>query len=55
MATTEELEEQLKSLKSEMTQMKEIINVLLSMVVEDDEEEEYSAFGGGLDFSRFNT
>ncbi len=56
MATTEELEEQLKSLKSEIAQMKELINVLLSMVVEtDDEDEEYSPFGGGLDLSRFNT
>jgi hypothetical protein len=56
MVTHEELEEQLKSLKFEITQMREIINVLLSMVVETGEEDDdYSPFSGGLDLSRFNT
>ena len=57
MATNDELEEQLKSLRSEILQMKEVINVLVNMVVEaDEEEDEYSSFGSaGLNISRFNT
>lgn len=57
MVTNEELEEQLKSIRSEILQMKEVINVLVNMVVEgDDEEDEYSPFSSnGLDISRYNT
>ncbi len=55
MASNEELEKQLKSLRSELAQMREVVNALLSMVVEDDEEEEYLGFGDGFDLGRFNT
>lgn len=57
MTTNEKLEEQLKSLRSEILQMKEVINVLVNMVVDSDEEEDdYSPFGyNAVDISRFNT
>ena len=56
MTTNEELIKQLNDLRAEMQQMKEMVGMLLTMVVDmDDEDEEFCGSGiGGLDISRFN-
>ncbi len=56
MTSNEELTKQLNDLKAEMAQMKEMVSMLLTMVVDmDDDEEEFGGSGiGGLDISRFN-
>ncbi len=57
MTSNEDLIKQLNELKAEVHQMKEMVSMLLTMVVdmEDDDDEEFSGLGiGGLDISRFN-
>ncbi len=56
MTSNEELVKELNDLKAEMRQMKEMVSMLLTMVVDmDDDEEEYGGPTiGGIDISRFN-
>ncbi len=56
MTSNEELIKQLNDLRAEMQQMKEMVSMLLSMVVEmDEDDEEYCGPTiGGIDVSRFN-
>lgn len=45
----DQLRKEIESLRGEIREMKEIVNMLLNMVMDTDEEEEY----GGMDFPGF--
>jgi cell division septum initiation protein DivIVA len=55
--SNEDLAREIKELRDEIKQMKEIVGTLLSMIVEsegDEDEEEYGVLPGGLDIPRIN-
>ena len=54
-ASNEDLAKELKELKDEVRQMREIVSILYSMMMEDEgDEEEISLFPGSLDVPRMN-
>jgi hypothetical protein len=55
--SNEDLAREIKELRDEIKQMKEIVGTLLSMIVEvegDEDDEEYAVFPTGLDMPRMN-
>lgn len=55
--SNEDLAREIKELRDEIKQMKEIVGTLLSMIVEvegDEDEEEYAVLPTGLDMPRMN-
>ncbi|HIJ00556.1 MAG: hypothetical protein PWQ88_380 [Candidatus Methanomethylophilaceae archaeon] len=55
MTSNEELVKELKELKAELQQMKEMVSMLFNMVIDlDDDDEEFGPSIGGIDLNRFN-
>ena len=54
--SNEELSQEIKQLREELRQMREIVSAIIGLMVEaeEDEEEEYFGFSGKIDTPRMN-